>query len=126
MVSVIEFHKKIDVDREKGSLIPRTEKVDGEYPGCEMVNLILMLLINTYGDAEKNNQLHSIEDTDGWVILNNIFEKYNNFKKKKDTQLIEYNVLKCLELGYIEITIEDIRYFKITEKCLNITLYKKG
>jgi hypothetical protein len=125
-VSMAEIYKKTNTSSEF-MLMPVTSNLDGKYYGEAMVNMVLAFLLSVYNEAETKEQLESVRDDEhdkGWVPVMNVYE-YVDRDKDEDMESTEYSILKSHEKGYIEVTIWDnVRYFKPTEKCLNLELYK--
>lgn len=129
-VSIVELYERTGTDPSANVLMPVTSNVDGVYSGEGVINMCLAMLLNTYRQAEADNQLHQIdEDTDvekdkNWAKVLDV-QEYINKERKEDVEQMEYAVLMSFQKGYIEMELWDgIRYFKPTEKCLNLDLYR--
>lgn len=123
-VSAVEIYSQTETDAEKNVLIPSTSNLEGEYPGSALVDFSLALLLNTYRKFESADEMNTIYGTDGWVSVK---EVYTHMKPGDvgGTEMLEYSILKCFEYEYIEVEYYDeVRYYKLKEKCLNLELYK--
>lgn len=123
-VSAVEIYKQTDTDGDLYTLMAVTSNLDGEYKGEALNDFTLGLLIRTYFDTETTGNLENIYDTDGWARIRGVFK----FMREDDVdghETTEYAILKCSENGYIKVDYYDgVRYFQLTEKCMNLELYK--
>jgi hypothetical protein len=108
-------------------LMPVTSNLDGTYYGEGMVNLILGFLLDTYYQAESNQQLLFVKgdvNSDGWAPVLGAYKQLNR-EKNDALDATEYSIRQSKEKGYIELTIwVGVSYFKPTEKCMDLELYK--
>ena len=127
-VSIVELYEKTGTNASQFALMPSTKKVDGLYPGVGMTDMTLGILLSVYHDSELANKLESIEEDEannGWA---RVLDTYSTINRDRDEDIdsLEYSIMICRDKGYIEIEQWDgIRYFKPTEKCMNVEMYRR-
>lgn len=123
-VSAVEIYKQTGTDANLYTLMAVTSNLDGAYRGDALIDFTLGLLISVYHDAEINGSLESVYDIKGWARIRDVYK----FMREDDVdgqETTEYAILKCSENGYIKVEYYDgVRYFQLTEKCMNLELYK--
>lgn len=123
-VSVVKLYEETETNGDQYTLMPVTSNLDGDYYGEGIVNYVLGIMIRSYYQKEKENKLESLHDK-LWVRVKELeqFVSQKNLEEERET--LEYGILECRVRGYIDVDIYDgIRYFNLTEKCLNLDLYK--
>lgn len=127
-VSITELYKQTGVDSNQGVLMPQTQRNDGEYPGFFRTNYTLGVLLSIYGDVEAKGALESIQEDEknnGWAKVMNVYKTISR-ERDDDIDSLEYGIMLCREKGYIVIELWDgVRYFKPTEKCMDLDLYRR-
>lgn len=124
MVSAVEIYKQTETDADMYTLMTVTSNLDGKYKGEALIDFTLGLLIRVYYDNEVNGTLENVYDTSGWARIRDVY-KFSSDEDIDGRETMEYAILKCSENGYIKVDYFDgIRYFKLSEKCLNLDLYK--
>lgn len=123
-VSAVEIYKQTGTNPESHHLFPVTSNLEGPYLADFMVDLALAFFINTYLQAENSEGMNVVYESDHWVKVKDVYQ-YVNPKDVAGPEMIEFGLLKCSEYGYLEVTYyDDVRYFKLREKCLDLELYK--
>lgn len=124
MVSAVEIYKQTETDADMYTLMTVTSNLDGKYKGEALIDFTLGLLIRVYYDTEVNGTLKNVYDTSGWARIRDVY-KFSSDEDIDGRETMEYAILKCSENGYIKVDYFDgVRYFKLSEKCLNLDLYK--
>lgn len=125
-VSIVKVYKLTNTTSDF-MLMPVTSNLDGNYYGEGMVNMILAFLLGIYYQAESNQQLISIKgdiDNNGWAPVLSVYKQLNR-QENDALDSTEYSIHHAKEKGYIDVTLLDgASYFKPTEKCMNLELYK--
>lgn len=123
-VSAVEIYKKTNTNGDLYTLMPVTSNVDGDYHGETLVNFNLGMLISVYRDAEEEGNLESIYNTHGWARIKDVY-RYMSEDDESGREMCEYSILLSSEKGYIKVNYYDgVRYFRLTEKCMDVELYK--
>ncbi|MGE7662999.1 hypothetical protein ACQKL6_15045 [Peribacillus sp. NPDC097197] len=121
IVSAVDLYNITGTNADSYTLLPVTSNLDGEYKGETIVNIILGLLLKVYFDTESKGKLETIYNTNNWARIRNVFKSI----REDDAELVEYSILLCSEKDYIKVDFYDgSRYFLLTEKCMNLDLYK--
>lgn len=123
-VSAVEIYKQTGADPDTHLLFPITSNLEGPYEGSFLIDFSLSFLINTYRQTESDKKLSLVYDSDDWAKVKDVYSDTNP-KDAVAPEMLEYGLLKCSEYGYLEVTYyDDIRYFRLKEKCLDLELYK--
>lgn len=123
-VSAVEIYKQTETDAESYTLMTVTSNLDGAYNGEALINFTLGMLIRVYYDTETEGRLESVYDIEAWARIRDVY-KFMRENDVDEQETIEYSILKCSENGYIKVDYYDnVRYFQLTEKCMNLELYK--
>ncbi|MGJ9383889.1 hypothetical protein [Salipaludibacillus sp. CF4.18] len=123
MISAVKLYERLNINGKLHSPMPATSNLEGEYRGELLVDFTLLKLIRTYREAEIKGDIHEIYDTKNWVVLSEI-SKYTHEDDEEAKETLEYGILKCYAMGYIDLDFFDVRHFKLTEKCMNLELYR--
>lgn len=129
VVSMIELYEKTGVNPEIATLMPVTSNLEGFYSAEGVVNMGLMMLLAGYYRAEKDGTLNKIkEDSNApederWAKVSQAYV-FMDADKEEDREYIEYGLHQGNIKGYVEVEFwEGFRYYKPTEKCMNLELY---
>ncbi len=122
-VSATEIYKQTDTDPNTDILLPNTSKLEGLYEGSFIIDCSLAFFMNTHLQTESDNKLNTIYDSSDWARVKDVYSTLNQIDIL-DLEMLEYGLLKGSEYGYLEVTYYDnIRYFRLKEKCNNLELY---
>ncbi|MFE4030131.1 hypothetical protein ACFX4N_28740 [Priestia sp. YIM B13551] len=122
--SAVKLYEETETNGDQYTLMPVTSNLDGEYYGEAIVNYALGLMLRLYYQKEKENELESLHDQK-WVRVRDLEQFMSEKYIEDERETMEYGILECRVRGYINVDIYDsIRYFNLTEKCMNLDLYK--
>ena len=89
--SAVKLYEETETNGDQYTLMPVTSNLDGEYYGEAIVNYTLGLMIRSYYQREKENQLESLHDKK-WVRVKELEQFINPKSLEEERETLEYGL----------------------------------